>query len=333
MKKYNLKAQLFVLAVFGCLSIVVGACAIYAILFPAYWTERLPIADAAGRTLTITDYRYATNVSYDGLVAFLANDSTCLADYDFPNYTCGDFAVRLHDSAEARGIMCGIVGVAFNASDKNTSDFSLIHDNGSAQGHGFDVFNTTDRGLVYVDATGITKQAKEQGYQPHVMAVYVEQDMPLGEIAIGQAKSLDYTYYEAQQSQFNAYRQNVNDFLSDVKTFDQKADAFNDTYAAYETDRAAFDNEYNNFSDELNVLKQSTDIDLESSFRLDAQRTILLYKLNALDTRLDALTEQSAALNAEKKSLTQMRAALEQNTDGTMIITQWGVVDRIVVCW
>lgn len=333
MKKIDLKAQLFIVIVFGSLAMIVGACALYAIIFPVYWTERLPISNASGQALTITEYRYASNVSYAELAAFLANDTTYLADYDYPNYTCGDFAVRLHNDAEAQGIRCGVVGVAFNASDNNASDLSLIHDNGSIQGHGFDVFNTTDRGIVYVDTTGITKQAKQEGYQPHIMAVYAEPGMPLGEIAFGQAGNMDYGYYRAQEDQYRVYEKNVSEFLNDAKAFDGKADSLNGTYNVYKADRAAFDAEYYEFSANLSTLKNSSSVDLESSVRLEAQRVALVDKLNALDARLDALVTMSDALNAEKAALAERRAALEEDADGSLIIVRWGIVDRIVVCW
>jgi hypothetical protein len=51
---------------------------------------------------------------------------------------CGDFAERLHNNAETAGIRCAYVSVTLA---------------GSA-GHACDAFQTTDRGLVYVDVTG-----------------------------------------------------------------------------------------------------------------------------------------------------------------------------------
>jgi hypothetical protein len=51
---------------------------------------------------------------------------------------CSDFAERVHNNAEIAGIKCGYV----------TIDFS------EGPGHACNVFNTTDRGLVYIDCTG-----------------------------------------------------------------------------------------------------------------------------------------------------------------------------------
>jgi len=57
---------------------------------------------------------------------------------------CADFAERLHNDAELAGIKCGYVSLELGN-----------------VGHACDVFNTTDRGLVYIDDTG-----KTAGYGP-----------------------------------------------------------------------------------------------------------------------------------------------------------------------
>ena len=57
---------------------------------------------------------------------------------------CGDFAERLHNDAELTGIRCGYV--------------ILTMDNGES--HACDVFETTDKGQIFIDDTGIS------GYGP-----------------------------------------------------------------------------------------------------------------------------------------------------------------------
>ena len=149
------------------------------------------------------------------MIMFLNNDTSDMADYVSPDYTCGDFAVHLHDDAEAQGIRCGIVGVALNVSGYTGLDARYVipsqlgAGNDSDTGHGFTVFNTTDRGLVYIDATGVTSEEKAQGRQPHYMVVYFKQGMPLGEIGVNQSESLDYAYYQQKESQYQAYDQNI----------------------------------------------------------------------------------------------------------------------------
>jgi hypothetical protein len=51
---------------------------------------------------------------------------------------CADFAERLHNNAELAGIRCAYVSITLAG---NT-------------GHACDAFQTTDRGLAYIDVTG-----------------------------------------------------------------------------------------------------------------------------------------------------------------------------------
>lgn len=59
-----------------------------------------------------------------------------------PPLICADFAERLHNNAEMAGIRCGYVTIDFE---------------GRAIGHALAVFNTTDKGMIYVDDTGVEK--------------------------------------------------------------------------------------------------------------------------------------------------------------------------------
>lgn len=87
-----------------------------------------------GKVLTLTNYNNATDPAYDQLVSFLKEDKT--DEHPYTNgYVCSDFARTLHNNAEKAGIRSGWVGVR-------------------SCNHAFNVFNTTDRGLVYIDCTG-----------------------------------------------------------------------------------------------------------------------------------------------------------------------------------
>ena len=67
-----------------------------------------------------------------------------------PPDVCGDFAERLHNNAEMAGIRCAYVAIDLSGyTDPNNYGI------GSNTGHALDAFQTTDRGLVYVDDTGI----------------------------------------------------------------------------------------------------------------------------------------------------------------------------------
>ena len=339
-KHSDRNVRLLVCLAFGAFVLVVAVSIMYNILYPPVWTERLSILNATGQHLTITEYRYATNVSYDELIRFLANDTSDMADYVSPNYTCGDFAVHLHDDAEAQGIQCGIVGVALNVSGYSGLDSRYIiparpgDTNDSDMGHGFTVFNTTDRGLVYIDATGVTGAEKAQGRQPRYMVVYFKQGIPLGEIAVNQSESLDYAYYQQKESQYQAYDQKISEYNDEVKAFNAETKAFNNTFKDYASDHDAFDEEYDRFSAELNDLEDANVSQQEMPEQLDIWREGLIDWQNALNAKLDMIDNQSNEIDAKKKLLNEKRAAIEQSEEaGWEMTTPLGVVDNVVVYW
>ena len=108
--------------------------------------ERLPADDFY--SLNLHNNIFAKDVSSVELMAFLEQDSTNeheIVEYLAPpdrtleelvssGYQCANFAVALHNNAEQAGIRCAVVECNEIA-------------------HAFDAFNTTDKGLVYVDAS------------------------------------------------------------------------------------------------------------------------------------------------------------------------------------
>lgn len=80
-----------------------------------------------GRPIELRDNPAAVNVVYQELAAFLAG-------IEEPEGACQRKAVSVHDSAEAYGIRAGILLMKLPAGY-----------------HTIDIFQTCDRGLVYVD--------------------------------------------------------------------------------------------------------------------------------------------------------------------------------------
>jgi hypothetical protein len=89
-----------------------------------------------GEVLTLTNYDNAKNPTYDQLIAFAKQDHTEELDYN-SNFVCSDFARTFHNNCEKAGIKAGWVGV-------------------KSINHAFNVFETTDKGTVYIDCTGDT---------------------------------------------------------------------------------------------------------------------------------------------------------------------------------
>ena len=143
--------------------------------------------DDTGDFIVLINNRDAADPTYDQLVNFLKNDKTDQYPYiythltagtyygaaenhvDLKNiqniidgstdpenpYICSDFAERLHNDAEIAGIRCGYVSL--DMSGYSDPDNLGIPAN---SGHACDVFQTTDRGLIYVDDTGMPADLK-----------------------------------------------------------------------------------------------------------------------------------------------------------------------------
>ena len=136
--------------------------------------------DCYGEFIVLINNSNAVDPTYAQLVSFLQQDKTDLFPYTFTSaasgmyygtaeshvdlqrvkniingaespknpQVCADFAERLHNNAEAAGIRCGYVSV-------DLSGYSDPYKYGipADTGHALDVFQTTDRGLVYIDDT------------------------------------------------------------------------------------------------------------------------------------------------------------------------------------
>jgi hypothetical protein len=94
-----------------------------------------------GSRVTITNHQNVHNPTMAELKAFLKEDHTENYPYSAPSFVCTNYAVTLHNNAEADGIRCAWVGIEGTASN---------------EGHALNAFQTTDEGLVFVDDTGVS---------------------------------------------------------------------------------------------------------------------------------------------------------------------------------
>jgi len=100
-------------------------------------THILNIAGADGSRIILHNNMSAKDPSYEELKTFLKADLTDSIPYN-DSFACSDCAEVVHNNAEAAGIRAAFVSVDFYERDK---------------GHACNAFNTTDRGLVFVDCT------------------------------------------------------------------------------------------------------------------------------------------------------------------------------------
>ena len=209
------------------ISLIVMALLVALILLLGYIDARtpvtyvtLPVQNTTGAHVVLANNRTAADPTYDELVQFLKTDDTSSMKYVSPGWTCADFARTLHDNAEAQGIKAGFVGVEFYG---DSIDYS-IYDDGSGNlpsppgapdmGHGLNVFNTTDKGLVYVDASSIYEGSTGD------RIAYVVEGREFNEIDIDYAASTDYSFY-------SGYRQKYLDYVHELKEYNRLAKNYN----------------------------------------------------------------------------------------------------------
>lgn len=95
------------------------------------------LVDSRRQPVVLRNNPNAKDVPLQQVLEFVKANQVNTQPYQTGTFVCTEFAVTLHDAAEAAGIRCGIVGVRFQR----------------GAGHALNVFKTTDKGLVYVDCT------------------------------------------------------------------------------------------------------------------------------------------------------------------------------------
>jgi hypothetical protein len=75
------------------------------------------------------------NPTYQEMKTFLAQDTTNVNNYVEDQYVCVDFAATVNNNAEAKGIRCAVVDIFYP----------------DGYGHTIVAFDTTDRGLIYIE--------------------------------------------------------------------------------------------------------------------------------------------------------------------------------------
>lgn len=303
------------------------------------WNVTPASRDAAGLSPQTTERRAAHAVSFSELITFLAADNTEGRAYDYPNYTCLDFAVDLHNHAEADGIQCGVVAVGFA---------------GKEDGHAFDAFPTTDRGIVYVDCTGINASERQDGALPTDNAVYLLNGSELGELPLVQVDGrLDYGFYLDRKDRIDAYRQHWKQYSTDVGSYNAEVEDHDARLAANNRFYAAYSRECDEYQAALAEYNRQMEIhnsgvmlfnEGDEDVAISAVPTNRA-ELEAWAARLDAQYDQYLAawkeleswrvqLNAQKAVLDGRLNALRNAEESKWItFSPMGIVTNIDVYW
>lgn len=140
----------------------------------------------------------AADPTYAELIAFIKGDTTDTNAYIEKGpiaYVCSDFAEDVHNNAEAEGIRAAWVGIDLRGSD---------------EGHALNAFETTDRGLVYVDCTKWDTIA------------YIEIGKEYGSVDIAEADSLSYSFYKKYRQKRQEFETRLELYNRDVERYNQE---------------------------------------------------------------------------------------------------------------
>jgi hypothetical protein len=165
------------------------------------------IVKGNNKPVTLFDNPGAKNPTYDQLLSFLKADQTDKITYlgresGNNSFLCADFAELLHNNAEEAGLRCAWVGIRFKR---------------TIEGHALNLFNTRDKGDVYVDCTGnnenyIHFRDNETNVHTYDKIAYVKKNSVLGLISIDFAKVPAYYYYPQYSRKLNKQQKLVEKF-------------------------------------------------------------------------------------------------------------------------
>ena len=164
-----------------------------------------------GKAIILDNNPDAVNPSFDELIAFVKTDPTDTKDYIAEGsnaYVCADFAEEVHNNAESVGIKAAWVGITF----ENT-----------AEGHAINAFQTTDKGIVYIDCTsGGKTQVGDDIINSWDTIAYVQIGSKYGVIHVDRAESLGYNYYVEYEGKWLDYRNILGRYNIEVDEYNQE---------------------------------------------------------------------------------------------------------------
>ena len=311
---------------------------------PNITEQTLPYSKASGSRVCLINYKNATDPTWGELISFLKRDDTDEQPYIEDSFVCADFAEMLHNNAEASGIKAAWVGADFefvlptlvtpplapiapynfsSATDKKLSyGFSF-----PGEGHALNAFNTTDKGLVYVDCTrGFSSliiaeltDSEERKECEHDKSAYVVEGEEYGLVSIDKATSPEYWFYEEYKQKWEDLERDIDAYNSNVEVYDLLGEEYERAVEAYESDVEAY---------ERALRGRATISDPLEYKRLNKMYNDLNAKRAKLDIRYKKLETQRVRLNADLDRLNERQEEL-----GYYRWESLGVVTNVEVYW
>jgi hypothetical protein len=158
----------------------------------------------------------ARDVSFAELKSFLLEDDTDDETYVLGVRTCGNFAEKLHNNAEKAEIRAAFVAIHFSGDSESP--------------HALNAFQTTDKGLVYVDCIGEGLEpvtSEEWLYEKAApcendKVAYVEIGEEYGVISIDNAESLQYSFYTEYNQDWQTCKDMLDDYNDEVVRYNEE---------------------------------------------------------------------------------------------------------------
>ena len=169
-----------------------------------------------GEAIILTNNPEATDPTFDELIAFISLDPTDTRTYIREGgnaYVCADFAEDVHNNAEAVGIRAGWVAIRFQ---------------GTEEGHAINAFETTDKGLIYIDCTnGRTFADEDNETQSWDTVAYLETGKRYGILHIDRVTTAPYDYYTLQYDFYVDSEKAWQDYKNMLESYNQEVERYN----------------------------------------------------------------------------------------------------------
>ncbi len=169
-----------------------------------------------GQAIILTNNVTAADPTFDELVAFIKADITDTKKYIATGpgaFVCADFAEAVHNNAEAAGLRAAWVSLTFE---------------GTKEGHALDAFETSDRGLVYIDCTNSgTTNSQGKGPQTWDAIAYIEKGKKYGVLLVERVLAVQYYYYPLEYDFYAECEKAWQEYETKLRAYNAEVERFN----------------------------------------------------------------------------------------------------------
>jgi hypothetical protein len=205
-----------------------GGIEVYSGVQPPYLRSKIVDAGDVGNVHLVANPA-AQNPTWQQLKDFIQQDKTDEDTYNTIVNPCGAFAETIYNNAEAIGIRAAFVAVTLKD---------------STIGHACNAFETTDKGMAYVDCTGMTIEESLSDADPHLSPdgkparifgqpdshdkiAYIAVGKGLGFVSMEVADSPEYSYYELYKIRFDKFKNDLDACNAAIVQYNSYADQYN----------------------------------------------------------------------------------------------------------